>query len=248
MSLKQVEFQLLVLRKRIHVSALDIHQTFEEIVATYTATEPTRSEQVRDVLRRIKADKDSQPRFAANLEKRQKDLKHLINAAVSTATKLFHHAETLQGAVIGRQTVDRNIWVRIFNQLIRVAYINPDMYIDLRLSDCVRLIEGVLDDVIYGEVPLLFQNTSATDFRDVTPAALADFRPPQSRDRVAPSVLSIASDLAGPPRPYRQEIRQEIRPETRPDQQERNSPVGSVVTARTHHGQMNITIPVHGKK
>lgn len=275
MSVRQIDFQLLVLRKRLHACALDIEQMFGDILlGTFGSDDSISDEQVRSAVRELRRG-GTKPavEFAALMEERQPGARDLMGYGVTAATRLFHHAESANGAPMGRVTTVASLWQRVLNDMIRTVFIHPQMYTTMNtypLSRSIELIETMLDTLLYAQVPLTF---TAVPVADVIPLTSANLAASTERDgrrntRTAPSIVSMASTAVTVPAPVAaaaaaeppRSKQQLVSPMTPPDSrisddavksiisqrlqaEQEGEAIGSVLTSYTRPGVMKVRIP-----
>lgn len=243
MSVRQFEFQLSVIRARIHTAALDIEQSFQEVLSVPVDAD---ADVIREAVKRIKASSASIIKFSTLMETRQKDTKRMMGTGITVATKLFHHSEIVCGAVIGTIERDDSLWSKVFVEMIKLVYIHPEMYTSIgtyKLQQSLDLIQNVLDLIIYTEIPLRFE---AVPVQNVVPLTQDNLdrrvgRSTHTNTRVAPSVLHVASSAVeedDPEAPTDNEAESILA-----SRNQRIQRVGSESTAETVHGVMHVQIP-----
>lgn len=253
MSIRQLEFQLLVLRKRIHGVALEIEQAFAEAVIPKTL--PKKAEEVRNILKRVRTDTERRLEFSALMDQHHPQAKALMGQCITAATRLFHHAEAAHGAPIGRVSADASLWTRVFNEMINTVYAHPQMYMadGYPLARSLEVIETMLDGLIYAEIPLTFAAVPTAEVLPLTAGNLELARETQCNTRAAPSVVSCAStvsadsqhprDAPPPQAPMSHLTDADVQSVVSQRRQRAGSPVGSIMTSHPAPGQMSIRVP-----
>lgn len=237
MSIKQLEFQLAVLQRRIHVCALNIEQTFSEVLSEALRAKDPNAEHVREAIRTLRGSARYAQKFALAMDQRERDMKHIMGLGISVATRLYHHAEVVRGARIGRVVADDALWTRVFTEMTRLVYVHPSMYTasSMTLDRSLKIIEDILDALIFAEVPLNFEATPRADVRPLTPRSLEGRRTFAPQVRAAPSAVDDDQTAA-----------ESVMSQRRSGH---ISPCGSVVTAQTVGDLMHVRIPdKRGKK
>ena len=259
MSVRQIDFQLLIVRKRLHMCALDIEQTFGDTAIT---GDVATDDQVREAVKKARVNAGMQVEFATLMDQRQPESKALMGQGVTVATRLFHHSELAGGAQIGRVSTDATLWQRVFQEMVRTVYVHPGMYSrgadGYALSKSLEVIESMLDLLLYAQVPLVFSAVPVSDVVPLTQSNLASTTRDVRRNvRVAPSVVSVASTAVAeddadeePASKSRvadvsasQLTEEDARSIVSQRRQRAPSPVGSVLTAYTRPGMLSIQIP-----
>lgn len=202
MSTRQLDFQLEVTRKCIHQSALVVMQTFSEVFHDpQKLHRPDVIERVKD----IRGDERVQHKFAMSMSQRAPGVENIYTRAMEVSTRLFHHAEVLHGAKIGRYRMDAiSFWRKVFDEMVRTVFIHPMLYAvqGYELSASLKIISEMFDQLLYSDIPLHIEDTFPAESVPLTEASLRHPGRVTLRDgnvRKAPSAVSSSSSQAPPP-------------------------------------------------
>jgi hypothetical protein len=152
MPLDHIQFQLLVLQKRIYKCAIDIEQIFENLLKTELKGHRMDVDGVHKTVDGMKKNDTLIAQFTTMMDQKHRDMRHIVGLAISAAT-FYYHQSSLSKAP--RMSADYTFWKNIFQTMCRTVYIRPEIYtVRLPLSDVIKIIEGILDSAIYDEIPL----------------------------------------------------------------------------------------------
>lgn len=192
MSIRQLEFQILVLQKRIHVISITLVGEIENLICRHIGHEASFDTIKKDIHKYIK-NKDCISNFIAKMNEYHPSFLQTMSMAIRTCTLLYHHSEYMNDGKIGYIDLGDTIWRIIYEEMIKCIYIYPNIT-KLPISESLKIIDDILDDVIYKEVPLKFESTPRNNVVPLTSENLIkSIRTTTPNKRTADSVISLAS-------------------------------------------------------
>ena len=152
MPLDHIQFQLLVLQKRIYKCAIDIEQIFENLLKTELKGHRLDVDGVHKAVDGMKKNDTLIAQFTTMMDQKHRDMRHIVGLAISAATYYYHQTSLSKAP---KMSADYTFWKNIFQTMCRTVYIRPEIYtVRLPLSDVIKIIEGILDSAVYDEIPL----------------------------------------------------------------------------------------------
>lgn len=253
MSIEEVKFQLFILQRRMYKCAIDLEQVFGQFLKEALKGQRADAENIRKTVENMRKNDDTIATFTIRMNKLQRDVRHAIGTAIAVSTRIYHFSRARSANVVADDTV----WENVFKNMCRTVYVRPEMYTasSLPLYEVLKLIENVLDTVVYSEIPLNIDAIEAPETpkrtkhsersnRARTPPPRKEKREERREERreksFVSSVISEGSDEDTNSN-YR-EVQQIMK--HRKSDKTRGSPVGSSsIVTHTEGGKMDIIIP-----
>jgi len=198
MSVRQLEFQVSVIRTRLAQSAVDIEQVFGDLLLSKGQSLGT--DEIRVAVMHMSANTSVISEFVERMCEVQPRFVVTMTRGINTCINLFHHAEIAHSKQrIGRVDLGITLWQKVFSEMIKATYVHPGMYVSsptVALPEAVKIVERVLDTVLYGEVPIRFEDTTCSRTVGLTPSNIGRAHVAPNNHRMAPSVISTQSTTA----------------------------------------------------
>lgn len=236
MSLRQHEFRLKVLLRRLKATRFDVLRAVEDCFL------PNCKMQVDSVRKSVKSlgDKDVE-KFGHYMIRRIEEVNHVFNEAVKTATMIYHHAEWARGLKVHSMNISTTDIVRSLGyQCSLLCYHHAQAYVQ---GDIMPLIEQMMEDLVYDRVITVHSHVpqrpvSGLNGRSLK--ALADVKP---NKRVVPSALEIKDEDEEAGDGDFELDQDDAAQSILSHRSNPIEPAGSHVSSRMGSGVMNIRIP-----
>lgn len=189
MSIRQLEFRLEVLRSRIHNYSYDTVQRF-----IATLKERCKVNQHKSYVMKMN-EKESLEFYRIFVKKMAdySDLVHLINLAVQVSTRIYHHAEFIQGGIKPVNMItEGDMYTQIMEQLRLLAIVHEDIFKSMPMVQVLPLVNQVFDYIINNAVVLVYGQIPTRNVVELTPDNLRRLEQPVANVRRAPSILPDA--------------------------------------------------------
>lgn len=249
MSVRQVEYQVHVTKKRAHTCSLDVEQGFGYVINEITNRAHLDVDGIHEVLRRLKSNSSAKASFVSWMDEHCPNHGDIICDAINASIRLYYHSETVHGSRIGRVDLGASIWERVYREMLKTVFIHPEIYTYVGrypLSKSIPIIEECLDAVIYNEVPTRFPQVPTSTVVPLTPENLAQRRTVHPNVRRAPSAISMNSSMHdGNSVLDQDDVRSVLSMRQR---RADNSRISDTVSAHTSNGRMEILIPSEVRK